>query len=244
METSSEYSSSHVDSEDQRFIDDEILDEDEDNIDLELLRENGVLNSKSKQIDGESLTGGDGGYDGCNDNGLRSANGLLEDYRGLKNNGIVDVNGSGEEDVESSFSKMSKGSKQKGASRDKVRKAAELSGKRHRKVAECYPEEIAEIWNEKAEWVTGRTKERRLRREKAKLVPMGVSKPEQQGEEESLSDGCTAHRNQVIQREINMQEVKKMMCTGKRLGMQFEGIEEEVVSWLLELEERDESRRQ
>ncbi|GLT98631.1 hypothetical protein SLE2022_161280 [Rubroshorea leprosula] len=73
---------------------------------------------------------------------------------------------------------------------------------------------------------------------------MGVSKPEQQGEEESLSDGCIAHRNQVIQREINMQEVKKMMCTGKRLGMQFEGTEEEVVSRLLELEERDESRRQ
>ncbi|GLT94404.1 hypothetical protein SLE2022_121450 [Rubroshorea leprosula] len=114
-----------------------------------------------KASNGESLTGGDGGYDGCNENGLRSANGLLEDYRGLKDNGLVDVNGlvevngSGEEDVESSFSKMSKDSKQKGASRDKERKAADFSGKRHRKVAECYPEEIAEIWNEKTEWVTG-----------------------------------------------------------------------------------------
>ncbi|GLT98632.1 hypothetical protein SLE2022_161290 [Rubroshorea leprosula] len=154
--TSSKYSSSHIDSEDQRFIEDEILGEDEDNIELELLQENGILNSKSKQIDGESLTGGDGGYDGCNESGLRSANGLLEDYRGLKDNGLVDanglveVNGSREEDVESSLGKMSKDSKQKGASRDKERKVADLSGKRHRKVAECYPEEIAEIWNEKA----------------------------------------------------------------------------------------------
>ncbi|GKU94423.1 hypothetical protein SLEP1_g7921 [Rubroshorea leprosula] len=182
--TSSEYSSTHIDSEDKRFIDDEILGEDEDNIELELLQENGILNSKSKQIDGESLTGRDGGYDCCNENGLRSANGMLEDYRGLKDNGLVDinglveVNGSGEDDVESSFSKMSKDSKQKGASRDKEKKAADFSGKRQK---------------------SGR---------------------------------------------INMQEVKKMMCTGKRLGMQFEGTEEEVESRLLELEERDESRRQ
>ncbi|GKV52388.1 hypothetical protein SLEP1_g58974 [Rubroshorea leprosula] len=216
--TPSEYSSTHIDSEDQRFIDDEILSEDEDNVELELLQENGILNSKSKQIDGESLTVGDGGYDGCNENGLRSANGLLEDYKGLKDNGLVDVNGleevngSGEDDVESSFSKMSKDSKQTGASRDKERKASDLAGKRHRKVAECYPEEIAEIWNEKVEWVMRRTKQQRLRREKAKP--------------------------------INMQEVKKMMCTGRRLGMQFEGTEEEVESRLLELEEIDESRRQ
>ncbi|GKV46285.1 hypothetical protein SLEP1_g53277 [Rubroshorea leprosula] len=179
-----EYSSTHIDSEDQRFIDDEILGEDEDNIELELLQENGILNSKSKQIDGESLTGGDGGYDHCNENGLRSANGRLKDYRGLNDNELVEVNGPREDDVESSFNKMSKDSKQKG----------------HH--------------NEKAEWVTGRTKQRRLRREKAKSVPVGSSKPEQQGEGESLSNGCIAHQNQVIQWEINMQEVLSFNVRG------------------------------
>ncbi|GLT96550.1 hypothetical protein SLE2022_141630 [Rubroshorea leprosula] len=60
----------------------------------------------------------------------------------------------------------------------------------------------------------------------------------------SLSDGCIMHRNQVIQRELNLHEVRKMMRVGKRLGIEMQGNEEEVESRLLELEDRDEERGQ
>ncbi|GKV44194.1 hypothetical protein SLEP1_g51396 [Rubroshorea leprosula] len=46
----------------------------------------------------------------------------------------------------------------------------------------------------------------------------------------SLSDGCIMHRNQVIQRELNLHEVRKMMRVGKRLGIEMQGNEEEVES--------------
>ncbi|GLT86654.1 hypothetical protein SLE2022_047770 [Rubroshorea leprosula] len=55
----------------------------------------------------------------------------------------------------------------------------------------------------------------------------------------SLSDGCIANRNQVLQREMTLQEVRRIFSVGKRLGIQWVDNEEEVQSRLLELEERD-----
>ncbi|GKV33139.1 hypothetical protein SLEP1_g41678 [Rubroshorea leprosula] len=48
----------------------------------------------------------------------------------------------------------------------------------------------------------------------------------------SLSDGCNVHRNQVIQKELNLHEVRKMIRVGKRLGIEIQGNEKEVESRL------------
>ncbi|GLT47717.1 hypothetical protein SLA2020_213860 [Shorea laevis] len=58
----------------------------------------------------------------------------------------------------------------------------------------------------------------------------------------SLSDGCIVNRNQLIQNELNLQEVRRIFSVGKRLGIKVQNNEEEVQSRLLELEIRDEGQ--
>ncbi|GLT87683.1 hypothetical protein SLE2022_057500 [Rubroshorea leprosula] len=58
----------------------------------------------------------------------------------------------------------------------------------------------------------------------------------------SLSDGCIAHRNQVLQREMNLEEVRRIINVGKRLGIQLQGNEDEVRSRLMEMEGRDDGQ--
>ncbi|GLT96840.1 hypothetical protein SLE2022_144350 [Rubroshorea leprosula] len=58
----------------------------------------------------------------------------------------------------------------------------------------------------------------------------------------SISDGCIAHRNQVIQKELLLHELRKIIRVGKELGIEIQGNEEEVESRLSVLEERDEER--
>ncbi|GLT31874.1 hypothetical protein SLA2020_065800 [Shorea laevis] len=115
----------------------------------------------------------------------------------------------------------------------------DLMGKRHRKIQECYPKELAEIWAERGQLVTTRTKLQQGRREMARKAATETVK---RVGSMSLSYGCIMHRNQVIQRELNLHEVRKMMRVGKRLGIEMQGNEEEVESRLLELEDRDEER--
>ncbi|GLU15565.1 hypothetical protein SLE2022_320420 [Rubroshorea leprosula] len=75
-------------------------------------------------------------------------------------------------------------------------------------------------------------------------MPSGSRKKDRQEvRSESVSDGCIINRNRVLQRELNLQEVRTMICNGRKLGMQFDGSEEEMELRLMELEERDESRR-
>ncbi|GKV51288.1 hypothetical protein SLEP1_g57956 [Rubroshorea leprosula] len=100
-------------------------------------------------------------------------------------------------------------------------------GKRHRKIEECYPKELAEIWAERGQLVTARTKLRQGRREMARKAATETVK---RVGSMSLSDGCIMHKNQVIQRELNLHEVRKMMRVGKRLGIEMQGNEEEVES--------------
>ncbi|GLU10101.1 hypothetical protein SLE2022_269240 [Rubroshorea leprosula] len=105
-------------------------------------------------------------------------------------------------------------------------------GKRRKHIMECYPQNLAEIGDKSTQWVTARTKQRQRRWKQAQQVaPMEV------GESISLSDGCIANRNRVIQRELNLLEVRRMISVGKRLGVQIQGNEEEVQSRLLQLEE-------
>ncbi|GLU14436.1 hypothetical protein SLE2022_310070 [Rubroshorea leprosula] len=103
--------------------------------------------------------------------------------------------------------------------------------KKQRPLQECYPESMEEIWAKGAPWVTPRTKQRLARRE-------GTS---QAGDDKvhnaaavSISNECIENRNRVLQRELNMHEVRQMMGVGKRLGLKFENNEEEIQSKLLE----------
>ncbi|GLT47057.1 hypothetical protein SLA2020_207790 [Shorea laevis] len=88
-------------------------------------------------------------------------------------------------------------------------------------------------------WVTARTKAQRQRKEKERQI--AKHKARWVGSE-SLSDGCITHRNQVIQRELNVIEVKRMINVGRRLGIEVQGNEGEVHSKMLEMEFRADKR--
>ncbi|GLT52597.1 hypothetical protein SLA2020_259290 [Shorea laevis] len=89
-----------------------------------------------------------------------------------------------------------------------------------------------------ASWVTARTKSRRDRRNKASLEEQRL---EVQTASCSLSDGCIQHRNRVICQQIQLDEVRKLFVLGQRLGVKCQQNEEEVMSKLVALEERDEA---
>ncbi|GLT95391.1 hypothetical protein SLE2022_130750 [Rubroshorea leprosula] len=82
-------------------------------------------------------------------------------------------------------------------------------------------------------WVTARTKDRRNRR------VTDVRGDEPQMESCSLSDGCIRNRNEVIRKQMQMDEVKELFVMGQKLGIQCHQNEEEVISRLVALEERD-----
>ncbi|GLT45332.1 hypothetical protein SLA2020_191690 [Shorea laevis] len=108
--------------------------------------------------------------------------------------------------------------------------------KKQRLIRECYPESMEEIWAKGTQWVTPRTKQRQTRR-------AGVRKTGEDkvctAETVSISDGCIENRNRVLQGEMNMQEVRRIMEVGKRLGFQLENNGEEIQSRLLEAENRE-----
>ncbi|GLT38764.1 hypothetical protein SLA2020_129900 [Shorea laevis] len=108
--------------------------------------------------------------------------------------------------------------------------------KKQRPLQECYPESIEEIWAKGAPWVTPRTKQRQTRREETRQA--GVEKV-CKAAAISISDGCIENRNRVLQREMSMHEVRRMMGMGKRLGFNFDNNEEEVQLKLLEAVNRE-----
>ncbi|GKV50261.1 hypothetical protein SLEP1_g56973 [Rubroshorea leprosula] len=108
--------------------------------------------------------------------------------------------------------------------------------KKQRLLRECYPESMEEIWDTVASRETPRTRQRHARREGNR----------QAGDEKvgnavsvSISDGCIENRNRVLQKELNMLEVSRMMGVGKRLGLNLENFEEEIQSKLLEVVDRE-----
>ncbi|GLT96064.1 hypothetical protein SLE2022_137130 [Rubroshorea leprosula] len=114
-----------------------------------------------------------------------------------------------------------------------------LTGKRHKRIEDCYPKKLEENCMKQGLLVTARSKSRQGRREMAQKAD--EEKKERVGSD-SISDGCIAHRNKVIQNELLLHEVRKIIRVGKELGIEIQGNEEEVESRLLELEERDEER--
>ncbi|GLU18865.1 hypothetical protein SLE2022_351420 [Rubroshorea leprosula] len=106
--------------------------------------------------------------------------------------------------------------------------------KKRRNIEECYPEDDVEIRKAKAQWITGRTKQRK---ERSARIQQITAREGLRAEGASLFDGCIAHRNRVIQWEMNLHEVRKMISMGKRLGIQLQDNEEEVQSRLMEGEE-------
>ncbi|GKV01463.1 hypothetical protein SLEP1_g14013 [Rubroshorea leprosula] len=115
----------------------------------------------------------------------------------------------------------------------------DLTGKRHKKIEDCYPKKLEETYTKQGELVTARTKNRQGRREVAQKAE--AKKMERVGNV-FISDACIAHRNQVIQKELLLHEVRKIIRVGKELGIEIKGNEEEIESRLLVLEERDKER--
>ncbi|GLT99962.1 hypothetical protein SLE2022_173640 [Rubroshorea leprosula] len=105
-------------------------------------------------------------------------------------------------------------------------------GKRRKHIVECYSPNLAEIGDNSTQWVMARSKPRQRRWKQAQQEA-----PTKVRESISLSDGCIANRNRVIQREMNLLKVKRLISVGKRLGVQIQGNEEEVQSRLLQLKD-------
>ncbi|GLU15849.1 hypothetical protein SLE2022_323070 [Rubroshorea leprosula] len=78
--------------------------------------------------------------------------------------------------------------------------------------------------------------------EEQQKVQNGAAVQDQRAGSSSLSDGCIAHRNKVIRREMNIPEVRRIFNLGKRLGIEVGENDEEVQSRLMELEVRDEGQ--
>ncbi|GLT38128.1 hypothetical protein SLA2020_123940 [Shorea laevis] len=109
----------------------------------------------------------------------------------------------------------------------------DLKEKRQKEIWQCYPVEMADQWEEGQPWVTTQMKDRKQRRQHEKQIAEHKAKWVRS---DSLSNGCIAHRNRVIQRELNANEVRQMMNIGRRLGIQLQENEGEVQSRLMELE--------
>ncbi|GLU23242.1 hypothetical protein SLE2022_392640 [Rubroshorea leprosula] len=114
--------------------------------------------------------------------------------------------------------------------------------KKQRMLQDCYPESMEGIWAKGAPGVTPRTKQRLERRGDLGKRSTGDDKVHD-AMAVSISDGCIENRNRVLQREMNMHEVRRMMGVGKRLGLNFENNEEEIQSKLLEAVDREGAER-
>ncbi|GLT25057.1 hypothetical protein SLA2020_002110 [Shorea laevis] len=111
-----------------------------------------------------------------------------------------------------------------------------LLSRKQRDLEDCDLQNWPEIGEASTQWVTARSKQREERRKKAQQDAEERAVRAGSG---SLSDGCIAHRNQVIQKEMSINAVKKILSVGKRLGIQLHANEEEVESRLMVAERRD-----
>ncbi|GLT96825.1 hypothetical protein SLE2022_144210 [Rubroshorea leprosula] len=106
--------------------------------------------------------------------------------------------------------------------------------KRRKDLKFCYPQERGDISEESTQQGTSRIS-LRAHHQLQQVVTMAAKRTGSS----SLSDGCIAHRNQVLLREMNLEEVRRIINVGKRLGIQMQENEEEVQSRLMEMEARD-----
>ncbi|GLU05149.1 hypothetical protein SLE2022_222650 [Rubroshorea leprosula] len=113
-----------------------------------------------------------------------------------------------------------------------------VTGKKCRTLGEIYAGVAGadETMRRGASWITARSKSRRDRRIAATPEE---ERPNLQQESCSVSDGCIQHRNGIIRRQLETKEVREIFELGQRLGIQCQQNEEEVISRLVALEERD-----
>ncbi|GLU07994.1 hypothetical protein SLE2022_249290 [Rubroshorea leprosula] len=113
-----------------------------------------------------------------------------------------------------------------------------LTGKKCRTLKEIYAGEAGEDESMRrgTSWITARTKCRRDRRVPA---TQEEERPNLQQESCSVSDGCIQHRNGIIRRQLETKEVREIFELGQRLGIQCQQNDEDVISRLVALEERD-----
>ncbi|GKU98995.1 hypothetical protein SLEP1_g11917 [Rubroshorea leprosula] len=116
-----------------------------------------------------------------------------------------------------------------------------LTEKKHRNLREIYAgvARADESMRKGDSWITARTKSRRDRRITAMQEE---ERPNLQQESCSVSDGCIQHRNEIIRRQLETNEVRELFVLGQRLGIQCQQNDEDVISRLAALEERDERK--
>ncbi|GLU00004.1 hypothetical protein SLE2022_174020 [Rubroshorea leprosula] len=119
-------------------------------------------------------------------------------------------------------------------------KGAAVLVKKCKKLGDIYAGDgVAEETREMGmQWVTARTRWRKERRETVRQLEHGT---ESQNTDFSLSDGCIQNRNALIRQQLELDEVRRLFGLGKRLGIQCQNNEEEVISRLAALEGRDEA---
>ncbi|GKV48490.1 hypothetical protein SLEP1_g55300 [Rubroshorea leprosula] len=252
-ETNSDISSSEQGDEDHEFNyfeirGDEIDDVEE--IDGERLEAEGSLNSKqdgttesrgfdreeNKELDGPNYKKGL----------IRGANDGPEDENGLKGNisqvQETSVTGNGPKTIIGIIGEV------QGIIEGELNNEVDLGirdprEKKKKEVKACYPQEKIAGSERKAQGSSdGSMQSHRRIQEEQQKVQIGAAVQDQRAGSASLSDGCIAHRNKVIRREMNGQEVRRIFNLGKRLGIEVGENEEEVQSKLMELEVRDEGQ--
>ncbi|GLU15848.1 hypothetical protein SLE2022_323070 [Rubroshorea leprosula] len=115
--------------------------------------------------------------------------------------------------------------------------------KKKKELKTCYPQEKLASSEVRAQGSSDTTMQRHHRnQEEQQKVQNGAAVQDQRAGSSSLSDGCIAHRNKVIRREMNIPEVRRIFNLGKRLGIEVGENDEEVQSRLMELEVRDEGQ--
>ncbi|GKU98554.1 hypothetical protein SLEP1_g11546 [Rubroshorea leprosula] len=115
--------------------------------------------------------------------------------------------------------------------------------KKRKELKACYPQEKHAGGEVRAQGSSEIDMQRQHRnQEENQKVQNQAEVQDQRAGSFSLSDGCIAHRNKVIRREMNIQEVRRIFNLGKRLGIEVGENEEEVQSKLMELEVRDEGQ--
>ncbi|GLT99815.1 hypothetical protein SLE2022_172290 [Rubroshorea leprosula] len=236
--TGSEYSSSEIEEEDPELPLSEIRGEDVVDIAADLVQEQDVLNLPDAFVTGEAQLAGAEEYGPSMNLGLQ-----LGSNSGLNTGCGPDPGETKVQDSVGPGSKIESGKAGhiQGSSGGEIQNQFHLGirdsrEKKTKNLKDCYPQAPANKNAVEAQWITGRTVVRSNRIHTEQQVEathgQGVGSL-------SLSDGCIANRNQVLQREMTLQEVRRIYRVGKRLGIQVQENEDEVQSRLLELEERD-----
>ncbi|GLT90043.1 hypothetical protein SLE2022_079960 [Rubroshorea leprosula] len=236
--TGSEYSLSKNGEADPELMASEIHGDDEADIEDELLQETSILNLNNEEVTVVKQWVREEGSGPVTELGLRldSNDGPKEGFGPVwRVTKMQESGGLG------SNSDSGKEGDQQGVSGGEINNNMQLGfrdsrERKRRDIKDCYPKVPVTSYAAGSQWSSRRTTMRSHRTLKVQQVP---ATQEQCVGCSSLSDGCIANRNQVIQRELNLQEVRRIFSLGKRLGIQLQDNEEEVQSRLLDLEARD-----